>query len=309
MTAEKRDRAEFQKEMQVQLRLLRKAAHEYDSGDIDEVRNIARALRVIFADDDQRGASLLTNAGMDDTEFKDTSFVPHHMNIAPYSALVCAVLGPVTVGYRAMLDSSPKLRKISLSSWLTDVVIDDKGGEKFNRLRLIKAISNLGGATHYPADVRSYFARLQSMKITAKYRDAKTTHSFHDIEKHSLRQVAHEVIATFDSAYRRSPQFEDGALMITGCEAILYPGKKITKLFSTQAKGANRGVTLAGHESYEILEILNLRVSYEGWGRKRDCICGSGLKFRDCCSISRKFNLSFIDEFEKKHLLGRYEKS
>ena len=38
------------------------------------------------------------------------------------------------------------------------------------RLRLIKAVANVGGGTHYPPDIRDYFEKLQRLGVTATRR-------------------------------------------------------------------------------------------------------------------------------------------
>jgi hypothetical protein len=83
--AQSRSLSEFQQELDAQLHLLRKAAHEFDRGDLHEFRNIARALRVIFSGDDHGNVSLLELAGQGGMALPDTAPELHPRNIARFS--------------------------------------------------------------------------------------------------------------------------------------------------------------------------------------------------------------------------------
>lgn len=186
-----RPQSDFEAELQANLHLLKKACQEFDRGDLDEFRNIARAVRLIVTQDVQNGGqSLLELAGRGAVQMLDTGTYAHRRSIVPEFALIAIVLGPQTVGCKAPLDDAPSKRMVGLQDWLTGYpIIDDREGGVFNRLRLIKSVANSGGSTHFPADVRAYFARLQDLAITGKRRGQGIEVNYRDFEKHTLRQI------------------------------------------------------------------------------------------------------------------------
>jgi hypothetical protein len=216
------------------------------------------------------------------------------------------VLGSHTVGVRAPLDDAVGSAPVSVSRWLATVVIDDRQGGSFNRLRLIKAAANSGGATHYPPEIRNYFERLKSFEITAHRHNQHASMPYHEFEKHSLRQIAHEVIGGFDPKYRRASQIEAGAMMLHGTEAIPYHGRRLDIRTSIRSKPAPAILMSAPPHGFAGIAGPMMKLPYEGTPPRAPCPCGSGLKFKACCSEARDFSPEFIAEFEKRHgLVGR----
>lgn len=301
-----RTKNDLEEQLKAQLHLLRKSAHEFDGGDIDEFRNIARALRVIVAADDHGNPSLIELATTIEVELWDTRMVAHPRSLSPSFSLAGIVLGPQTVGCRAFLDDAPHRAMTKFGSWLVQEVVDDKAGGTFNRIRLIKAIANLAGGTHYPPDVRDYFKKLQSLSVTASRRNKNIEQKYSDIEKHSLRQIAHEVIKSFDDSYERKGQFEIGSLMIGPGELIPYPGRKLTmSVIANVKKGPAIFLSPPPHGFTGIGGPV-AKLPYEGVGRKALCPCGSGLQFRNCCIEPHDLPEEIIERFEKHFKLGKY---
>ena len=301
MTKLPRSESEAQNELQVQLRLLRKACHSFDDGDQDETRNISRALRVLCADDEShKNPCLLTQANRSSGTFLDTRFRFHKKNIAPEFALIAAVLGPVTAGPRAFLDTYESSSNVSFSEWLDGTVIDDKEGTVFSRLRLLKAMANMGGGTHFPRELRPFFKRLQEYKFTAQL-------TFNDKEipllgaaDQTLRQIAHELLKSLDPQYSRPIWTESGSLMAGKAELILLPGRKL--VMSMSARTIRNGVAVKGMPSaIQGIAPPSVKLPYEGTPRNAPCPCESGVKFKSCCETARDFDAEFIAEFKRRH--------
>lgn len=185
----KRDNDEIQNELRVQLRLLRKAAHEFDAGDWDESRNISRALRVLCTPDNHGNRSLIEMAGVGHRDFQDTRFSCHPMSIAPYLPLIVVAIGPVTIGPRAFLGSGLQSTWTSFADWMGRDVADDCDGTAYTRKRMIKNVANLGGGTHYPADVRAFFRKLQEITYEAKRGPETVGVTLKGVELHSLGKL------------------------------------------------------------------------------------------------------------------------
>lgn len=202
---------EIQQELSSQVRLMTKAAHEFDKGDLDEVKNLLRALRVLCTKDQHGNASLIELAGKGEHLFYDTRLIGHPKSIAPELSLVVAVLGPISVGPKAPLDTVPEMRQAPFREWLQQTVIDDRQGLQFTRERLIKSVANLDGAMHYPPEVRAFFEKLKGLSFTAKRGNQDVESSLYGLDKHAVRQIAHEILVSLDEKYARPIQVENGA--------------------------------------------------------------------------------------------------
>lgn len=301
----KRSTESFENELKVNLRLLAKSCAEFDRGDLDEFRNIARALRLIFTPDVQnRGLSLIELAGNAEIELIDTGSYAHRLSLGPEFALVAIVAGTRTAGCRAPLNIAPQKRPVDLQFWLDGYpIVRDPEGKDYTRLALIKAVANLAGSTHYPEDVRAHFLRLQGISVDGMRFGIPTNLKHRDFEKHSLRQIAFEVLYSLGG---HSPNIvaDDDALIMMGQEFLLYPGRR-----------TNVSVLLRqnGHKPGKIrppagvgLKGMMVKLPYEDTLPSAPCPCHSDLSFQDCCMTAREFPPAFIDTFERKFGLGAY---
>lgn len=302
-----RTSAEFSEELEIQLHLLTKSAHEFDDGDIHEYRNIARALRLIYDKDDHQNPSLLELAGKAQVQILDTRMVVHPLNISPYFGLAGMVYGESTVGCRAFLDDAPDESFIARKDWLEDPVVDDKQGTIFGRLRLIKAVANIGGGTHFPPEVREYFSRLQALGMTAVHNGKNIEQRYFDVEKHSIRQVAHETLRTFLKDYHRGAQFESGAIMVGPLECVMLPGRKLS--MNVLSKSKDRVANIADFsQEFTGFGASHIPLPYDKMTKKQACACRSGLMFGQCCSEEREFDNEFMEAFMRRYnLLGRWK--
>lgn len=293
-----RDKSAFIEELRIQQRLLKKAVDEFDKGGIDEVRNITRALRILCLQDQHGNPSLIEMAGEHTRHFFDTSIRTHRHNIIPELSLTVAVIGPISLGPKAPLDTVMERRKMTFKEWKEQTIIDDRCGVVFDRNRLIKTVSNTDGGTHYPPDVRPFFKRLKEMAFTAQRDNDSVEISMKGLENHSIRQIAHEIIISFDPNYKRPICVENGTLILCAMEAFIYPGRRMT--FGMQTRTMLDGYAIQGQpHGFTSISGPRIELPHHKTGKNDPCPCYSGLKFKNCCSESREFDEEFIKKFKK----------
>lgn len=300
MAEKSRTDSDHQDELEIQLHLLEKACREFDAGDLIEVRNTARALRVILTADSHGDASLIERVHTKKKLLPDTRILTHPLNIAPEFKLTGVVFGQKTAGVRAFLDTAGTNGEVPYDEWMEQTIADDKEGTYFSRHRLIKAVANLGGGTHYPSDIRRYYAKLENAEITASSNDEEMTVRLRDVEKHSLRQISFEVLRAFGRADRRGVRAEYGATLIRSMSSVLYPGRGIRTDIRMKARAAPAVQT--EENKLDSISGFMTKLPYEGTGRNDSCPCKSGLKFKNCCETARDFDPAFVDAFEKNTL-------
>ena len=295
-----------QEELNIQLHLMNKACKEFDAGDVHEIRNIARALRVIVASDDHGDASLLVRANHGDKKFPDTRILTHPRNLVPEFMLAGVVFGPQTIGVRAFLDDAGSNGDVDFAEWLEQIIADDKEENRFSRLRLIKAVANLAGGTHFPSDIRNYYAKLEQTTINAESTHSNTSIPLKDVEKHSLRQIAFEVLKAFGIGDGRGVRAEAGAILIRSTTMLLYPGREVRSEVETDVKKQLAPFAQVKPHGLNAIAGLAAKLPYDQTGKNAQCPCGSNLRFKQCCAKPNTFDEAFIDNFEKRHNLGRY---
>ncbi len=305
--ARRKSDQELSNELAAQFHLLRKACAEYDAGDLHEFRNIARALRLILTDDQFGNPSLWNLAGQGNVQIRDSRLRLHPLNIAPYFGLVAIVMGSNAFGCRPLLDNASGRQDMLLNEWLEQVVIDGKDGEVFSRLRLIKAIANTGGATHFPPEIRNYFSKLQDMGVHAIKNGQPIEVKYRDIEKHSLRQIAHEIICAYDSSYRCSPNLDPNSLVVSGIEFVLLPGRQI-EMGAIIKKTPSPAIMMPRDDGIEGIQGPVIH-PYDAAVPTAVCVCQSGLLYKYCCLEPGMISSEFVDEFRRRHRLGSYRRS
>lgn len=296
-----------EEELEIQLHLLAKACREFDAGDLHEIRNIARALRVMLTNDDRGDLSLLERAGYGEKSFPDTRILTHPRNLLPEFSLVGIVFGPITIGVRALLDDSGSNGEVSFSIWLEQIISDDKEGNLFSRHRLVKAVANLAGGTHYPSDIRDYFAKIENTEITAEKEGRQASVRLRDVEKHSLRQIAFEVLHAFGKSDGKGVRAEAGAILIRSSSMLLYPGRDLHSHVEMKTKGTVAPFAQAKEHGLDSVSGFMAKLPYEGTGKNAPCPCDSGLRFKNCCATPHQFSAQYIDDFERRHSLGKYD--
>lgn len=301
----KRTEEDCTAELNANLRLLSKSCAEFDRGDLDEFRNMARALRLIIVPDAQNdNKSLIELAGREQDGLIDSGVYAHRLSIAPEFALVGIVAGHKTFGCRAPLSFTPRTRRVPLSEWLSSYpVIRDPTERAYTRLELVKFVANLGGATHFPENVRAHFKKLQDIAIEGTRYGFQTKYRYGDFEKHTLRQIAFEVSLSF-TGESAGIAAEDGTMVMMGQEFLLYPGRRTYVSVVMNQVGSKPGKIRPLATSS--LSGLRITLPYPDTEPSAECPCDSGLPFKDCCATPHEFDSDFMKDFERNHGLGLF---
>ncbi|MEX7479045.1 hypothetical protein AB0861_023210, partial [Acinetobacter baumannii] len=86
---------------------------------------------------------------------------------------------------------------LEFSQWWDQLVIDDKSGGVFTRKNLILFMANQDGGAHVDPSLDSSYAALKrDNSVGWVYSDGISEHPITDIELHSVRQIAYELIET-----------------------------------------------------------------------------------------------------------------
>lgn len=290
-------------ELDAQLYLLSKACREFDAGDMLEVRNMARALRLILTSDAHGEPSLWRRVKLETVTFPDTRIPSHPKNIVPRFSLTGIVLGNRTIGVRAFLEDADIQAQVPLDEWLEHIFADDHEGNSFSRHRLIKAVANLAGGTHFPSDIRTYYKKLEDQKIVATRDGTDIEITLRDVEKHSLRQIAFEVLHACGLSDGKGVRAEPGAILMRSMSMILYPGRSLHFSHEMRTKQASAPFANEPEHGLDSISGFMVRLPYEGTEKNSRCPCGSGLRFKQCCVSARDFDKRFIEDFERRHSL------
>lgn len=88
---------------------------------------------------------------------------------------------------------------------------------------------------------------------------------------------------------------------------IMYPGRKLVSNIEIRTKQTLTPLAEVVAHSLEFVDVFSVELPYEGTGANDRCPCDSGLRFKKCCATPHDFDSVFIDEFERRHFLGKYD--
>lgn len=183
------------------LQFLEVSSNSFDAGFHAEAKRLATTIRVLLHDTKQ-SQSLLKQLGLKDKlSYRNTAFPLNPNNLLAHLGLVGMRMTSAGTSYFAHLDDIPPDPEIhqfkTFETWWNEVVIKDTKGEEFTREKLIKLLSNQDGGAHVdPALDSSYAALKHDNSVGWVYSDGISEHPIRDIELHSVRQIAYELIET-----------------------------------------------------------------------------------------------------------------
>jgi hypothetical protein len=186
-----------QDEFRAQLKLLKKSCDAYDSGDSDEFRRIALAVRVLVYDQGQ-SKSVAGQLGLKGTQFLSFSPPVNPKNLMPSHTLVGLSMSQEGAIYQPILDQGPQVSRLScFDDWWDEVVFCSPGRISMKRSGFILHTANQAGGAHVDPQLDEEFYRI------AKENEAGWTANFGgvakpmmDLEKASVRQIGFEVYNT-----------------------------------------------------------------------------------------------------------------
>jgi len=221
------------------------SSESYDRGSLAEAKRLAVSIRVLVHDT-PASVSLLGQLGMKGCLFIDTATErPQPVIRTSYAGLVGVFLGQVSSKYLPHLDSG-KSMAVTFEQWWNAPIIIDFAQREITRRRLILAVVNKDGGAHVDPELDDIYADLsRSNSMGQMYSSDGPWEPLIGVEHASVRQVAHEVLRTFNVQYTPIPS-QDAGVMMTGFRLVM--------------------------------ESDTLQLSVPKVGRNEICPCGSGKK-------------------------------
>lgn len=171
----------------------------FDAGKTGEAKRLAVSIRVLLHDT-KNSKSLLGLLGWKDGHsFFNTATPYDPKNLMSHHGLVGLRIGGDSGGsYYAPLGDGPPSRTykfVKFPEWWNESVIVDGKKQKFNRRELVLALSNKDGGAHVDPELDEAYANL-TRKNTIGWvcSDGTNDSPLMDVEKHSIRQVAYEIM-------------------------------------------------------------------------------------------------------------------
>ncbi|QHI99351.1 hypothetical protein GT347_16020 [Xylophilus rhododendri] len=260
------------------IEILKDAADGFDNGKLHQSKTMAQVMRVLFRGQPD-APPLVRQAGFETHLLIDTA-MPRDELLPNYHAL--AAVGTNSGTHEAFLDwpHGPSV-PISQTDWLNAVVLDDGTGNRLTRMDLINRVSNKEGLGHVSPEIpASYaaFSRKNALGVTIS-RDGESRIDVSSPERAAIRQMAHEVIKSFELGYTRKAKISGaaiGPIFFTPIDKVTnHPVTMPEQVISENLKGSKLVFTKMPNGEY--------RISAPGKiGRNEPCPCLSGKKFKNC---------------------------
>lgn len=173
----------------------------FDAGKTGEAKRLAVSVRVLLHDT-KNSKSLLGLLGWKKGYSFLNSAIPYDpRNLLSHHGLVgLRIGGGVGGSYYAPLGDGPPVRVhkfVRFPEWWNEIVIVDGKKQRFNRRELILALSNKDGGAHVDPELDESYANLTRHNTVGwVYSDGTSDKPLMDVEKHSVRQVAYEMLAS-----------------------------------------------------------------------------------------------------------------
>jgi hypothetical protein len=245
----RQSKEELQQHLADTLQALELSARAFDEGYEGEAKRLAAAIRVLVHDT-PNSKSLLGQLGRK-SQFYDTSIPRHPGTIMTYNGITAMSHAGQEATYVAPLDELPPdspPRYVSFDEWWNRVIFVDEAGRETTRRDLILAVANKDGGAHVDPVLDQKYASLSRRNALAwRFSSPRGDVPLKGPEKSAVRQIAHEVLKSFNRAMPRMKPRVEGVL----------------------AMGA-----------YAVVEEKQLAVPKVG--RNEPCPCGSGKKYKKC---------------------------
>lgn len=200
---------DFKEHLQEQIEFLKASSNSYDNGFTAEAKRLASVIRVLLHDTD-RSQSLLKLLNRKNMHFYDSSIEYSKKNLLAHMGLI---LMATTVGpeggaseYLPLLDDVPpyqRQRKKSFNNWWSkQIVLEDSKKRSFTRKDIVLGLANKDGGAHVDPKLNEKYASLTRLNSVGwEFTDGTNSTLILGAEKASMRQIAHEVIKTFQGEF------------------------------------------------------------------------------------------------------------
>lgn len=199
-------RDELENHLKEQLAFLRASASSYDAGFKGEAKRLAVVARVLLHDT-ANSKSLLGQLALKAIPFCDTSYdFDPDKYFHSFHGLAMMRVGTATGGeFIPRCAAPPKpppwepLKWVRFEQWWGRVVIVDAQANQFTREGLVLALSNKEGGAHVDPQLDPAWAALtRQSSMALAWGIAGKGGDFTGVEVASMRQIAHELIASLE---------------------------------------------------------------------------------------------------------------
>ena len=165
----KKTKEDFEKDLGVQIHLLRKRCADYDEGDFLEAKQISVILRN-FLHDTNNTTSILTHLSRKNMKFYDTSLDYPVKNLAPEDGLIHYKVEvnppePTRITFEPVLNNGSSNRyikgKVSFKTWWNKKIIDDKNGNVLTRRQIVLTACHEDGGAHVSNKLKGAYVNSQ----------------------------------------------------------------------------------------------------------------------------------------------------
>jgi hypothetical protein len=253
-----------------QLRFLRESAESFDCGFEGEAKRLAVTLRTLLHDT-ASSRSLLGQLGKKDRLYYDTAMHELPDNLLGHGALVEIFMSPQGSRYVPLLDDPLPDQKPTLTAfedWWNRVVFRTQDCHKLSRRSLVLALANRDGGAHVDPKLDAAYAAISRENAMGwTFTAGDVTYAIRAPELAAGRQVAHEVIKTFDPQYTKRPELPRGGVVMAGGGVFQMPEEEARRL-----KPKPPDITPPPRPASPKPSV----------GRNQLCPCGSNKKFKKC---------------------------
>jgi hypothetical protein len=200
---------ELERHLSDNVRFLQASAAAFDSGFFGEAKRLATTIRVLVHDTGSSHSLLRLMGRKDQLAYVNTANAHNPRNLLSHHGLVGFRFGPDGARYFAPLGDGPPSRnrpRATFADWWGEKVIVDNAGGIFTRKDLVLALANKDGGAHVDPKLDATYAALtRNNSLGWVASDANGERPMGDVELHSVRQIAHELLQTLTDSGLAAP--------------------------------------------------------------------------------------------------------
>ena len=204
-----------------QLEFLKLSCTSFDNGFEGEIKRLAVSVRVLVHDT-VASISLLTLANKKNANFLDTSDPYNDENLLSHSSLVQIHMTAQGAKPKAHLDDGNQPTWINFDDWWNGIVLVDAKKNEFSRKDIVLYLANKDGGAHVDHEIDEKYHSLRtknSMGWITVLGDGRNI-SGEDHVPATMRQIAHEIIKSFDSNYSCTRPIGTTSTIIRGMSIV-----------------------------------------------------------------------------------------
>ncbi|WP_198552873.1 SEC-C metal-binding domain-containing protein [Psychromonas sp. Urea-02u-13] len=265
-----RSREELQEFFDESVYYLKSSAKIFDEERIiPEAKRLASAARTLLHDT-AKSDSLLHQLDLLDSRFVDSAQPVIEGNTKPHAGLIQVHIGSSKVTTYPLLDCGLQTQKISFDKWWHGIVFINEKKQEFSRKDIVTFLANKE-VNHVSPTVDPKFVALKSGTSMGWKKTDSSGHdqTFSDLIAVSMRQIAHEILKTFDEEYSCKVIEPGGGMWVVGLGPTMVIGQPTPDTMKPTHNLPKNRPTVSG----------------EKVGRNEQCPCKSGLKYKRCCLL------------------------